>query len=115
EGDDWRRGRRRHARGCRLGRAGGVALPPHHSWDGNWCGTGAGASRAAARPPRGEVRLRAAATGRHRRHHRGVLAVSLIPDEVIEQVKDATDILSLVGESVDLKRTGSDWRGCCPF
>jgi DNA primase len=41
--------------------------------------------------------------------------VSLIPDEVIEQVKDATDILSLVGESVDLKRTGSDWRGCCPF
>ncbi len=41
--------------------------------------------------------------------------MSLIPDEVIEQVKDATDILSLVGESVDLKRTGSDWRGCCPF
>ena len=35
--------------------------------------------------------------------------MSLIPDEIIEQVKDATDILSLVGESVDLKRTGSDW------
>ncbi len=41
--------------------------------------------------------------------------MSLIPDEIIEQVKDATDILALVGESVDLKRTGSDWRGCCPF
>ncbi len=41
--------------------------------------------------------------------------MSLIPDEVIEQVKDATDILALVGESVELKRTGSDWRGCCPF
>ncbi len=41
--------------------------------------------------------------------------MSLIPDDVIEQVKDATDILALVSESVDLKRTGSDWRGSCPF
>ena len=41
--------------------------------------------------------------------------MSLIPDEIIEQVKDATDIVSLVQESVELKRTGSDWRGPCPF
>jgi DNA primase len=41
--------------------------------------------------------------------------VSLIPEEVIEQVRDATDIITLVGESVELRRTGSDWRGPCPF
>ncbi|HEX5633481.1 MAG TPA: DNA primase, partial [Gemmatimonadales bacterium] len=41
--------------------------------------------------------------------------MSRIPDEVIEQVRDATDIVSLVQESVELKRTGSDFRGPCPF
>jgi DNA primase len=38
-----------------------------------------------------------------------------IPDDVIEQVRDTADIVSIVGESVDLKRTGSDYRGACPF
>ncbi len=38
-----------------------------------------------------------------------------IPDEVIEQVRDAADLLEIVQESVQLKRTGSDWRGPCPF
>ncbi len=38
-----------------------------------------------------------------------------IPDDVIEQVRDAADIVSIVGDSVDLKRTGSDYRGPCPF
>ena len=38
-----------------------------------------------------------------------------IPDETIEQVRDAADLLEIVGESVELKRTGSDWRGPCPF
>jgi len=41
--------------------------------------------------------------------------VSLIPEEVIEQVRDATDLIALIGESVDLKRTGADYRGPCPF
>jgi DNA primase len=41
--------------------------------------------------------------------------MSRIPEEVIEQVRDATDIIALVGESVELKRTGSDYRGPCPF
>ena len=39
----------------------------------------------------------------------------MIPDEVIEQVRDAADLVEIVGESVSLKRTGTDWRGCCPF
>ena len=41
--------------------------------------------------------------------------MSRIPDEVIEQVRDAVDLVGLVGETVDLKRAGSDWRGACPF
>lgn len=41
--------------------------------------------------------------------------MSGIPDDVIEQVRDTADIVSIVGESVDLKRTGSDYRGACPF
>jgi DNA primase len=39
----------------------------------------------------------------------------MIPDETIEQVRDSTDIVGLIGESVPLKRTGSDYRGPCPF
>jgi len=38
-----------------------------------------------------------------------------IPDDVIEQVRDAADIVEVIGEHVQLRRTGSDWRGPCPF
>jgi DNA primase len=41
--------------------------------------------------------------------------VSPIPDEVIEEVRDAADIVELIGAHVDLRRTGSDYRGPCPF
>jgi DNA primase len=41
--------------------------------------------------------------------------MSSIPDEVIEQVRDAADIVHILSEFVDLKRTGSDYRGPCPF
>ena len=41
--------------------------------------------------------------------------MSRIPDDVIEQVRDSVDLLELVGESVELKRTGTDYRGPCPF
>ncbi|RRF91352.1 MAG: DNA primase [Coriobacteriaceae bacterium] len=36
-------------------------------------------------------------------------------DEDKERVRQATDMLQLVGETVELKRRGSDWWGCCPF
>lgn len=39
----------------------------------------------------------------------------MIPDELIEQVRDSVDLVSLIGETVDLRRTGSDYRGPCPF
>ena len=41
--------------------------------------------------------------------------MTLIPDDVIEQVRDAADLVGIIGEHVELKRTGSDFRGPCPF
>ena len=41
--------------------------------------------------------------------------MSRIPDEIVEQVRDAADLIELIGESVELKRTGTDYRGPCPF
>jgi DNA primase len=41
--------------------------------------------------------------------------VSRIPDEIVEQVRDSADLIELVSESVELKRTGTDYRGPCPF
>ncbi len=39
----------------------------------------------------------------------------MIPDEIIEQVRESADLIAVIGESVQLKRTGADWRGPCPF
>ncbi|HUK22334.1 MAG TPA: DNA primase [Gemmatimonadales bacterium] len=39
----------------------------------------------------------------------------MIPEDLIEQVRDAADLVGIVGEYVDLKRTGADYRGPCPF
>jgi DNA primase len=38
-----------------------------------------------------------------------------IPDELVERIRDTADLLEVVQEQVQLKRTGSDWRGPCPF
>ncbi len=39
----------------------------------------------------------------------------MIPDEVVEQVRDSADIVQIVGDYVNLKRQGADFRGPCPF
>jgi DNA primase len=41
--------------------------------------------------------------------------MSMIPEEIVEQVRDSADLVSIIGEAVELKRTGSDYRGPCPF
>lgn len=38
-----------------------------------------------------------------------------IPEETIQQVLAATDIVDLVGRYVQLKKKGADYWGCCPF
>jgi len=39
----------------------------------------------------------------------------LIPEEIIEKIKDENDIVDIVSESVRLKRTGRNYLGLCPF
>jgi len=39
----------------------------------------------------------------------------MIPDEQIEQIRESADIVGVIGEYVELKRTGADYRGPCPF
>lgn len=39
----------------------------------------------------------------------------MIPDEEIERVREAADIVGIIAEYVPLKRVGSDFRGPCPF
>ena len=39
----------------------------------------------------------------------------MIPDELVEQVRESADIVQIIGEHVSLKKTGSDYRGPCPF
>ena len=35
--------------------------------------------------------------------------------ELVNRVKDATDLLALVGQAVKLKKAGASWTGLCPF
>src|SRR5947207_1597179 len=73
------------------------------------------ARRPLRRPARETLRVRPPEPGRPRRHAGRVSRVSLIPDDVIEQVREAADIVGIIGEHVELKRTGSDFRAPCPF
>jgi DNA primase len=38
-----------------------------------------------------------------------------IPKHVIEQVRDRSDVVEIVGAYVDLKRAGTNYKGLCPF
>lgn len=39
----------------------------------------------------------------------------MIPDDMVERVRDHADILLVIGEHVKLKRVGNSYRGPCPF
>ena len=39
----------------------------------------------------------------------------MIPDDVVERVREEADIVAVVGEFVKLKRVGNSFRGPCPF
>lgn len=39
----------------------------------------------------------------------------MIPDVEVERVRESADIVAVIGEHVELKRAGTDYRGPCPF
>lgn len=39
----------------------------------------------------------------------------MIDQKVIDTIRERTDIVALINESVRLVRKGNTWRGCCPF
>ena len=39
----------------------------------------------------------------------------MIPDSVVEEVRERADIVSIIGEFVSLKRSGKDYKGLSPF
>ena len=39
----------------------------------------------------------------------------MIPDDEVERVREAADIIGIIGESVTLKKAGGTFRGPCPF
>jgi DNA primase len=39
----------------------------------------------------------------------------VIPNEVVDRVRDAADVIEIIGEQVKLRRVGTSWRGPCPF
>jgi DNA primase len=41
--------------------------------------------------------------------------VALIPDEVVSEIRERADIVSIVGEHVQLKKSGINHKGLCPF
>ncbi|MFO7892358.1 MAG: DNA primase [Longimicrobiales bacterium] len=39
----------------------------------------------------------------------------MIPDRVVEEVRERADIVEIIGEHVDLKRSGKEFKALCPF
>ena len=38
-----------------------------------------------------------------------------IPEDTIQEVRDRADIVALIGRYVELKQSGRNWKGRCPF
>ena len=38
-----------------------------------------------------------------------------ISEQVIEQIRERTDIVDVIGSRIELRRSGSDYTACCPF
>lgn len=41
--------------------------------------------------------------------------MGLIPDDVIAEIRSRADIVAVIGQHVQLKRAGRNWKGLCPF
>jgi DNA primase len=45
----------------------------------------------------------------------GSIDVALFPQSFIDDLKTQTNIVSVIGDVVPLKKTGATWKGLCPF
>ena len=41
--------------------------------------------------------------------------MSMYPRQLVEAIKDRSDLVDLIGTYVSLKRAGSNYNGLCPF
>ena len=41
--------------------------------------------------------------------------MGLIPDDVIAEIRSRADIVAVIGQHVQLKKAGRNWKGLCPF
>ena len=41
--------------------------------------------------------------------------MTLIPDEVVGEIRDRADVVAIIGEHVQLRKAGANWKGLCPF
>jgi DNA primase len=41
--------------------------------------------------------------------------LALIPDEVVDEIRDRADVVAVIGEHIQLKKAGVNWKGLCPF
>ena len=39
----------------------------------------------------------------------------MIPDSIIEEIRNRTDVVAVIGRHMDLQKSGRTWKGCCPF
>ena len=39
----------------------------------------------------------------------------MIPDDIKDRILEATDLVALVSQTVQLKKSGPRYVGCCPF
>ena len=39
----------------------------------------------------------------------------MIPDDQVEEVRSRADIVRVIGDIVPLKKSGKDYKACCPF
>lgn len=39
----------------------------------------------------------------------------MIPEDKVAEIRERTDLVALVGQTVELKRVGTSWKGLCPF
>ena len=76
---------------------------------------GAPAGGAGARRRQGGERARQATPGGALRPAGGARPARMIPDSIIEEIRNRTDVVAVIGRHVELQRSGRTWKGCCPF